>query len=69
MSSSLIQLLRVRTILCARLMCRTDADADWSITYEWTDPTGAVVQTTASTAALSDTFAGTGTTEGVWTCQ
>ena len=56
-------------LVCTVDVPGTDADTDVVYyTYEWTDPTGAVVQTTPSTAALSDTFAGTSTTEGMWTC-
>ena len=48
----------------------TDADGDTVLyTYVWTDPDGAVQQTTVETTTTSDVFAAIGTFEGFWSCD
>ena len=57
-------------LVCVVDMPSTDADGDAVVyTYEWFDPSGVSVQTTAEVADLSDTFAASGTIEGTWTCD
>ena len=49
-------------------MLETDDGDSISYTYTWYDPNGTDVQVTPGTSALSDTFAGSSTTAGLWEC-
>ena len=57
-------------LTCSVDSASTDADGDSVVyTYVWSDDAGVVQQTTSQTAATSDVFLGSGTTEGSWTCE
>ena len=54
---------------CSIVGPSTDDDGDSiSYTYTWYDPTGTDVQVVPGTNTLSDTFAGSATTAGLWEC-
>ncbi|MEC8381985.1 MAG: fibrinogen-like YCDxxxxGGGW domain-containing protein, partial [Myxococcota bacterium] len=57
-------------LVCVVNVSSSDDDGDAVLyTYEWRNPSGSVVQTTADSPVLSNTFAASSTSEGDWTCD
>ena len=57
-------------LVCSVDMPSSDDDGDSvTYTYVWTDDSGTVQQTITESASTTDTFIGSGTSEGTWTCE
>ena len=57
-------------LVCSIDTPSSDDDGDSVVyTYVWTDNSGTVQQTTTNSASTTDTFMGSGTTVGTWTCE
>ena len=57
-------------LLCSVDTQSFDEDGDTILySYTWRDSTGITQQTTTQVSAITDTFAGSGTTEGTWSCE
>ena len=60
----------VDDLTCTVDVPSSDADGDAILyTYVWTDDSGIVQQTTTESTGTSDTYLGSGTSVGAWTCE